>query len=425
VKWSDGARLRAQDFVYSWNRLLSPATAAAYAYLLFDIENAEAFNQGKVKDFHQVGVKALDDLTLQVKLNQPVSHWHYIPTFWVTFPLREDVVKKYGSKWESPGKMVTLGPYLLSSRELESKIEMKKNPTYYGEAGNVDRVVGQIIQDDSTALNLYESGRLDFLTDLSTMDLKRLQGRADLKTFPYLKTSYLGFVSDKEPTARVHLRRAIAMAIDKSKITDLLHGSQQAAQSFVPPGVMGYSKEIGLRYDPVQAKKELQASGLSSGQSIKIDLTALNWDKTLILAQYIQGELKKNLGIDVTLQAYDNKTYRARLNTLSHQTFLTSWSADYPDPDNILSIFLSQSGNNHTAWKNLEFDKSVILARHSLNKKVREKTYFQLQKQLLQEQSVIVPLFYESIQALLKSRVHQLELNPVNYLNLKKVKLDD
>jgi oligopeptide transport system substrate-binding protein len=171
VKWSDGVPLKAKDFVYSWKRLLNPATAAAYAYFLFDVQGAEAFNKGTIKDFSKVAVKALNDQTLQVKLSHPVPYWIQIPTFWVTFPLRQDVVEKYGtvtnSNWTEPGKMVTLGPYTLSEHEFDNKIVLKANPTYYTAKGNLDSIDFLVVRDDSTALNLYESGRIDFLTDIS------------------------------------------------------------------------------------------------------------------------------------------------------------------------------------------------------------------------------------------------------------------
>ncbi|MCM2323090.1 MAG: peptide ABC transporter substrate-binding protein, partial [Oligoflexia bacterium] len=210
VKWSDGVPLRAQDFVYGWKRLLSPVTAAAYAYFLYDIEGAEWFNKGKLKDFEAVGIKALDEHTFQVRLARPVAHFLSIPTFWVTFPVRQDIVEKHGSSWATPGRMATVGPYTLSSRDLDSKIVLGVNPYYYGRRGNIERIVALIVRDDATALSLYDAGKLDFVPDIPTVDLKRLSGRPDLKAFPYLKTAYMGFVTNRYPVSNVKVRRAIA-----------------------------------------------------------------------------------------------------------------------------------------------------------------------------------------------------------------------
>lgn len=426
VKWSDGVPLKAHDFVASWKRLLSPLTAASYAYFLYDIEGAEAFNKGASRDFSKVGVRALDDRTLQVRLVKPVAHWIYIPTFWVTFPVREDLIQKFGSSWSTPGRMVTVGPFTFASHDHDSKIVLKANPSYHGKKGNIEQAVGLIINDDATAMNLYESGKLDFLTDISTLDLKRLAGRPDLKAFPYLKTGYLGFVVEKYPTSNVHVRRAIAMAIDKSKLGAILHGGQKPATSFVPPRMLGYSAKAGLPYDPMRAKEELRKAGIVPGQLVKLDLLLPNWDKTQTLAQFIQNELKKNLGLSAALQPFDHKTFRAQLDLHVYPLFEASWSADYPDPDNFLSVFLGASGNNRTTWKNARFDELVLSARYSSGgggPKRREASYAEAQKLLLEKEAVIVPLYYEPNMALVRGRVKGLELNPLNYLLLRKVNL--
>jgi oligopeptide transport system substrate-binding protein len=421
VKWSDGVPLKAADFLYSWKRLLSPVTAAAYAYILFDVDGAEDFYKGKLTDFSKVGISAPDDSTLVVKLAKPVAHFIHIPTFWVTFPLREDVVEKYGTAWPKPGRMVTLGPYELSSYDLDSKIVLTANPYYYGPHGNVDQAVGVIVKEDSTALTLYETGKIDFLTDISSTDLKRLEGRPDLEKFPYLKTVYLGFVVDQYPISSVHLRRAMAMAIDKTKFGEFLHGGQVATGSFIPDGMFGYNKSIGLRYDPAAAKKELAKSGVKPG--MKIELVTPNWEKNLTVCQFIQAELKKNLGLEISIRSFDHKTFRAQLELYSFPIFLNSWSADYPDPDNFLSVFLGGAGNNRTKWKNSEYDAKVLLARYNQNENAREKLYDQAQKILVEDEMPILPLYNEPILALVNPRVKNLKINALNYIEMKAITL--
>jgi oligopeptide transport system substrate-binding protein len=427
VKWSDGVSLKAADFVFSWKRLLSPATAASYAYFLFDVKGAEEFNKGAIKDFDQVGVKATDERTLEVKLKRPIAYWLHIPTFWVTFPLREDIVLKHGTAWEQPGRMVTLGPYTLSSHDIDSKIVLKANPAYFGARGNIEQIVGQIVKDDATALTLYESGKLDFMTDVAPIDQKRLEGRSDFKSFPYLKTAYLAFVTSKFPTNSPKVRRAVAMAIDRSKLPEILHGGQTQANSFVPPPMMGNSNQVGLKFDPAKAREELKASGVDfTRPNMNIEIVMANWDKPLTVGQFIQGELKKNLGVTAVLQPFDHKTFRAQLDLHAFTTFYNSWSADFPDPDNFMSLFLGDAGNNRTTWKNARYDEAVLKARSVTNPadvSVRQKIYLDAQKLLQEEDAVVLPLFYEPNRALVKARVQGLELNPLNYLILKKVNL--
>lgn len=420
LKWSDGVELRAQDFVYSWKRLLDKETAAAYAYLLFDIQGAADFNRGKIKDFSQVGVRALDDLTLEVKLVQPVSYWIFIPSFWVTFPLREDVVRKYGAHWDEPGRIVTLGPYLLSAHELESKVILKSNPLYFASRGNVDQASGMIIKDDSTAVTLFEAGRLDFMTDVPSLDLQRLSASPSLRRFAYLKTGYLGFNVNRPEVSNVAVRQAIAQAIDKTQWDLLLHGGQRPATTFVPPPLMG-SGSVTLEFNPSAAQKVLRQAGVSGPLKLKCLLP--NTEKAMVIGQYLQAQLKKNLDIDLELQALDHKTFRAQLALHQYPLFINAWSADYPDPDTFASVLLGGAGNNWTQWKNPQYDQLVEGARSTLNAKVREKNYIAAQKILLQQDAAIVPLYYEPNTVLIKDRVQGLELDPLNYFYLKKVNL--
>lgn len=419
VYWSDGVKLKAQDFVTSWRRLLDPKTAAEYAYLLFDIEGAEEFNSGKQKDFAKVGVHAVDEKTLVVKLVRPVANWIYIPTFWVTFPLRQDVVDKYGSSWSGPGRMVTVGPFVLDKHEIDARIVLKKNPRYYRKSGNLDEVHAIIVRDDSTALSLYESGRLQFVQRLPGLEIKRLSKRGDFKKYPALKTVYLGMVHSLPGTNNVHFRKAIAYAIDRSKIPELLHGGQLLARSFIPPGMMGYSSLSGLPYDVAAAKKELALSGFQKGT--KIEMLTVAAEKELITAQYVQNELKKNLGIEIGIQTYDHKMFYAERKLRKHALFEGTWGVDYPDPDNVLSIFTSQSGNNHLLWSNVQYDE---LIKRGKTAEDREKIYAQAQKLLIDEQVALIPMYYDTVNALVSPKLHGFMINPVNYMYLRGVSIE-
>ena len=424
VKWSDGVNLRAQDFVYSWKRLLSPLTGAAYAYFLFDIENAQAFNQGKITNFDQVGVKALDDLTLEVRLTKKIAYWISLTAFWVTFPLRQDLLETYGSSWELPGRMLTLGPFTLASRDLESKVVLKKNPYYQNPSlpsSNISEVVALIVKDDQVALNLYDQGKLDVLTDLTTLDMRPLMGRKDLKSFSHLKTSFIGFLSSQYPASQVRLRRAIAMALDKSKLITLLHSNQTAASSLIPPGLLGYSRSLGLAFQPDAAKAELRISGISPGDSLTLEYLLPDWDRSFIVGQWIQSELKKNLNLSVSLKALENKLYRTQLNLGNYPFFDFSWSADYPDADSFLSLFTSESGNSHTHWKNTEYDALIHQAESESSQTKRIKLYQDAQKILIEDEAVVIPLFYEPNWILLKPHIKNLEINALDFLYLNQV----
>jgi len=423
VQWSDGIPLRAQDFVFSWQRLLSPLTGAPYAYLLQDIQGAEAYRHGKNPDFASVGVRALNDSTLQVQLERPVAHWLNIPTFWVTFPMRQDVVEKAGNSWARPGKIVTLGPYSWISHDIQSKLVFRANPRYWGQRGNVQEVVARIIRDDAEALRLYEAGKLDFLAGLTSVQSERLRKRRDFRSFPALKTGYLGFTVKQYPVSDVHFRRALAQAIDRSGIRKILATGHLPAYSFIPPGVPGFDPKIGLPFDPVAARKEIRLAGLDPASPLQLELLVLGWEQQLLVGQFVQNEWKRNLGLDVSLKVLDRKDFRAQMEMGNQSLFMGMWAADYPDPENFFSVFLKDSGNNRARWNQARYDQLVHLARSSKIPAFRKRAYREAHELLLRDQVVLVPLYHEASLGLVRSRVRGLRVSPLSVLEIREIQL--
>jgi ABC-type oligopeptide transport system substrate-binding subunit len=156
---------------------------------------------------------------------------------------------------------------------------------------------------------------------------------------------------------------------------------------------------------------------------MKIELVATNWEKNLTICQFIQAEVKKNLGLEISIRSFDHKTFRAQLELYSFPIFLLSWSADYPDPDNFLSVFLGTAGNNRTKWKSAQYDAKVLLARYNQNQKARSKLYDEAQKLLVEEDMAVLPLYNEPILALVNPRVKNLSINALNALSMKAIHL--
>jgi oligopeptide transport system substrate-binding protein len=417
VKWSDGVTLSARDFVYSWQRLLLATTACRYAYFLFDIQGAEDFNKGKLRDFSKVGIQAVDDLTLKVTLRHPVAHWLNIPSLWLTFPARADVIEKYGTSWTGPGRIVTLGPFLLSSLDQGSRIVLAANPGYYGKHGNVGQVVAEIIKSDEDALKRYDAGYLQFV-DVGKLSLERVRKRSDLRVFRLLETSYLSLVATKFPMTSRNLRRAIAMAIDRSRLGLKLPGFQPAG-SLIPPGMLAHSPRLGLPFDPAKAKVELQDSGLDLSRSINLQLLVPEWENELGVAQQLQSELKRNLGINLSFELLGATGYRTLRDSRAFALAFSQWQADYPDPDSFMSAFVGDAGQNKLGWNDPRYDEKVLKARIERNPKTREKLYLEAQKILLEEDAVVLPLFHEPKLTLLKPGVKGVELTPLGQLYLR------
>ncbi|MBI3557423.1 MAG: peptide ABC transporter substrate-binding protein [Deltaproteobacteria bacterium] len=227
IKWSDGVPLKAQHFVDSWHRLLAPELNAKYASFLFDIEGAEQFHNGQLKDFSKVGVKAVDDLTLRVQLRAAISFWYWIPSFYATFPIRLDLVDSKKKPWDQAGTLVTLGPFTLKSHEAQRSITLERNTEYYGRHGNIDVVNVALVPDDSMALKLFEDGQIDFLPKLASLERTHLRSRPDFRTWPDMRIVHLRMNTEHGPTANLNLRRAIALAIDRTKLTKLFEGAYQ------------------------------------------------------------------------------------------------------------------------------------------------------------------------------------------------------
>jgi oligopeptide transport system substrate-binding protein len=424
VKWSDGTPLKAQDFYEGWKRLLLPSTGAPYAYLLYDVVGAEDFNKKTSTDFSKVGISVKNDQTFVVTLRKPVAYFQYLTGFWPLFPIRKDLIDKDPSGWAKAGKMVTVGPYVLDQYQLQTKIVMKANPHYWRKMGNVTEVVAQIIKDSATAMNVFKNGGIQMMQDLSPNDLKLARPMVEFKTFPYLKTNYLAFRVHGTIAENTNLRLAIGSAINRKPIPNILNGSEKVASSFIPPKVAGYDAHLELPYDPAKAKEYLAKSGLKA-EDIKLELVARNSERPAIMAQYIQSELKKNLGINLQIQLFDHKVFRSQITAPKAQypLMLMVWAGDYPDGDTFMQLFESGTGNNLTHFSNAQVDEDITKAREDWNTLKREVLYKEAQKIIQVDEAAIVPLYYEDNEALVAKGVKGFVINPIGYFFFKDVSM--
>ncbi|MBI3555912.1 MAG: peptide ABC transporter substrate-binding protein [Deltaproteobacteria bacterium] len=416
IKWSDGKVLTANDFAYSWQRLLAPLTAAPYASMLYDIEGAEDYNKHKSPDFSQVGIKAVNATTLQVKLRRPVAYFIQMLTFWVTFPLRQDIVEKFGPSWPQAGKTVVLGPFIPVSYRPQSQIVLKRNENYHGKRPDADTVIMQIINEDSTALNLFRSGQLDYARPVNFLELSDMQNTPAYHTAPYYRTCFINVNTSKYPFSLPKVRQALAMGIDRSKLKDVLHHNLESADSFMSDALFPQGKNSALAYNPVQAKKLLLEAVSDPSALPKIEFFTFASDENALLAQFIQDQLKKNLGINVTINMPEFSMYRTQLDLQSGALYQRCWAADYADPDTFFSVFTSDSGNNRTSWKSPRYDELVNTAKATPNGPDRVKLYKEALELLLRAEAPITPLYYDSLTYLLNPKIKNFVINPLNYV---------
>ncbi|HEX9445762.1 MAG TPA: peptide ABC transporter substrate-binding protein [Candidatus Binatia bacterium] len=424
--WSDGVKVKAEDFEYSWKRLLDPKTASQYAYILFDIVNAEEFQQGKLTDDGQVGVKALDDATLEVRLKHPTSYFLSITTFEVTFPQRRDVVEKYGTQWTEPGHIVTNGPFLLDSWKHENEIRLKANPGFFLGKPAIERVEMFMITEKTTAVSMYDQGQLDFLDNDSIPPLEkpRLAKSPGYKPVPQLRGEYYAFAVDRKPFDDPRVRKAFAMAIDRSVFPKILHGGELPATSWIPPGMLAHNPKIGLMYNPPEARRLLREAGYPDGKAFpQVTLVYNTKEDNKLVAEAIQSMWKNNLRVLVRLENLDWKVYLKRLQNDPPPVFRDGWGADYPDPDNFMKLFTSNSGNNHTRWKNARYDQILEQAAEDLREPRRIRLYDEAQRILLENDTAIIPLFTRVESTVLNPRYVGLEYNSMGRLVLKNVRV--
>lgn len=424
ARWSDGVPVRAQDFEYSWKRLLNPETAAEYAYFLFDIENAQEYNTGRLTDPGRVGVKALADTVLQVRLKRPVVYFPSLTTFMVTAPLRRDIIERYGDRWTDPENMVTNGPFLLKRWRHEYKLVLEANAGYYGGRPPLDRVQIFLVRDPATELTLYETGELD-LTALPPVAIPQYRDHPEFHNLPLLRGYYYGFNVTQPPFDRPQVRRALAHAIDRSRFPVILKGEERPTASWIPPGMFGYNPNIGPRFDPVKARQLLAAAGYPEGRGFPSFPITYNTDRTnQLIAQYIQAQWRKHLHLQVTLEEMEWKVFLSRLKVDPPPVFRLGWGADFPDPDNFMNLFTSFSGNNNTRWANPRYDALIAQGAAEPDPARRQAIYDAAQRLLTETGVPIISLFITTQSLLVKPYLQGFQLNAMELLYLKRIRLE-
>jgi oligopeptide transport system substrate-binding protein len=249
VTWSDGRPVTAADFEYAWKRLLDPRTAAQYAYFLYPVANAKAYNTGKITDPSLVGVRARSDTELEVILEQPLVYFPSLTTFMVTFPQRRDLIERHGDRWTDPDHLVTNGPFRLDEWRHEYRLVLSANPRYYGGKPRIDRVNMYVVNERTTELTLYETGDLDY-AQLPPEAIPAFEGTPEHQRLPILRGYYVGFNVSKPPFTDPRVRRAFGLAIDREEFPKILRGGELAARSWVPPGMPGYEPDVGCGTSP-------------------------------------------------------------------------------------------------------------------------------------------------------------------------------
>jgi oligopeptide transport system substrate-binding protein len=411
AKWSDGEPVKAQDFVYSWKRALDPEVGAEYSYQLYYIKNGEAINSGGMNP-EKLGVKAINDKTLEVTLESPTAYFLELTTFPTLFPLRQDIVDGNKEDWATkPETYVGNGPFVLKEWSHDSEIIMEKNENYY--AANTIKpssIRFALMGDDNAVLASFKNGELMFADSVPPAEIPKLKEEGSLRIDPQLGTYFYCFNTKKAPFDDARVRKAFSLAIDRQYIVEnVTKGNQIPAGAYVPSGIPDIKSDPDFRkagkdyYDPMsaayeknvtEAKKLLADAGYPNGNGFpQVELMYNTEGSHLPIAEAVQEMWKKNLGVTVKLTGQEWKVFQQTRTDGNFQIARHGWLGDYVDPMTFLDMWTSNSGQNDARWKNTEFDKQVAIAKSSGKREERIKAMHQAED-LLMEDAAVAPVYY-------------------------------
>lgn len=434
AKWSTGDPVTAADFVYAFRRMLTPALGAEYAYMLYHLKNAEAYNAGKLTDFNQVGVKAADEHTLVLTLWHPVP---YLPTLaahvsWS--PVHRATIEKFGAidrrgtPWTRPGNLVGNGAFVLTEWKPNQYIRLVRSPTYWDSAAvKLHEVYLYPISDASTENAAFRTGQLHVTTQVPIARIAEYKraNSPELWQVPILGTYFFRLNVTKPPLNDARVRRALALAIDRNQIvTDVMRGGEKAAERLTPSNTAGFTAPSRIRFDPAAARQLLAEAGYPSGRGFPhLELCFNTSEANRSVAEAVQQMWRKNLGIDIALINLEAKVQEDAMRQLNYQIARYAWIADYPDPSAFLELMASDSGNNQTGWRNDEYDELIRRAQMAKSNDERYR-YFERCEQILADEMPIVPVYYYNRNVLVRPEVHgwyatDLDLHPLKGVYLQ------
>jgi len=402
VKWTNGRSVTARDVEYSMKRILDPATASPLGFYMYMVKNSKAYNTGQIKDPNLVGIKAIDDWTIQFTLDKPLGFFPaQIRT--VAFAAPKEAIEKFGTRWFEPPNIISNGPYLLQEWKQNDRLVFVKNPNYY-DAKNVkiDKVTVSVVTDDSTAMSMYEAGQLDTV-NVPAGDMDRVRNdpvlSKQMTSVSQLISYMFQFNVTQKPVDNADVRKALAAAIDKESIVKYVTKGGQVAMDTVTPfgafGAVPKSAKIGIPFDPAAAKAYLAKAGYPDGKGLpQITLNFNTSELNRSVAEAAQQMWKKNLGIEVQLKNFEGKVYWDAITSGNLQMWRMGVNADVPDADAfVYSTGHTTDSDQILKWQRKDFDALVEKARSEPDPEKRKQLYIQAEKIMVQDEAVVIPIY--------------------------------
>ena len=432
AKWSNGDKVTAQDYEYAWKRVLNPETGAEYAYQMYYIEGAEAYNTGK-GSVEDVAVKALDDYTLEVKLHSPTSYFLELTAFPCYFPVNKKVVES-DSNWATKvDTYVSNGPFKMTEWKQKDSLVLERNNEYYNkDKVKLDKLVMKMVTEDTSAYASFQAGDFDVIDTVPSAQIEAGLADGSFTKYPNLGTYFLVVNVNGENTSDdvkkvlsdSKVRKALNLAINRDAIVkNVTKGGQVPAYSYVPEGIPStdgkdfankkYFKSSG---DVKEAKKLLEEAGYKDGKGFPTITLLYNQEGDHgNIMQAIANMWKENLGINVSLSQQEWKVFQSTRSEKKYQIARHGWSGDYVDPMTFLEMWTSTSTLNEAGFSNNEYDALIKDAIKEQDTKKREEILHKAEDILMDEMPVIPIYYYTQIKGV-KSYVKDMRVSQLGFI---------
>ena len=429
LKWSDGQPLTAEDFVAGIQRTCDPDIAGQYQYLLSNIVGCDEYYESngdpdsgvpaksaeeKAQLRDAIGVRAIDDKTIEFQLEQPQPTWPIILTMWMTYPVPRHIVPQSNSEWPTdPTKLAFNGPFVLQSYTPKSGAVFVRNENYAGEhQAYLDRVEFVYIEDNAQANNAFRSGEIQAaLADQANLTVLRNEMGDQLLSYPQPRTLGLQMQMARPPLDNEKVRLALSRAIDRETLANVvLQGAGIPSTSWIPPDVAQiaedeFDDEVG--FDPEAARQLLEEAGFPNGQGFpRLTILIRDTPQNTALAAFLQSEFKEHLNIDVDIETVDSPTRSRRFTSGDFELFPGGWQQDYPDPENwILGQFETGGTLNHYNCSDPDIDRLIEQARFNTNNEERIDQYRQVNELIVTRACGVAPMYHQANHVLIKPNV--------------------
>ena len=443
LKWSNGEKLTADDFIQSWRRVLSPDFASDNASYLFAVKNAEPFNARKLtagaspglSGVEQLGFAAPDARTLVLTLERPAPYLPALVSMPAWFPINPRTLAKFGglekrgSDWTRPGNLVSNGPFALAEWTPNARIILAKNPHHRAAAQNrLARVVFFPIESPDIEERNFRAGQLHVTSNLPVTKIAAWREReaAQLRLEPTSQANFLRFNTTRPPLKDARVRRALALAIDRDALARaVFQGSRLPATSFTPPGTGGYMARATIGLDLAAARQLLSEAGHPGGKDLPVmDLQCRNDELSPRLAEALQSMWQRDLGVRTAISQMEQKIWVQNQQSLNYAISTAAWTADFPDPITFLGLLSATSGYNWTGWSNPAYEQLLNTAAITADPAKRYE-FFQQAEAVLLSDAPIAPLYFGARTYLIHPAVKGWEPAPLVFRRFDLVRLEN